>query len=392
VKRYRATRRRWLARCAWLGLVGPSAAIATRAAEDPLAEGASTIRRGTALAFPRDDGAHLRTRIEWWYLSGWLGEPAAPRLGFQLTFFRSRTGLAADNPSRFAARQLLFAHAALTELAAGRHRHGARLARWNGDPHALLAHAAPNGIDLRLGDWRLAETTAAGPGGPALAARFGSEPGSDASAAFTLELRLERTGPRLLQGDAGFSRKGADERHASFYVSEPQLALGATLARRGRRERLAGRGWLDHEWSDELLADDTVGWDWIGINLDDGAALTAFQLRRADGSAAWAGGSWRAAGQVAARAFAADELAFDPGRRWQSPATGASYPVEWRLETPFGRHRVRALLAAQELDARGGVGSVYWEGLAELLDSGGRRVGLGYLEMTGYAGRLRLGP
>jgi hypothetical protein len=33
---------------------------------------------------------------------------------------------------------------------------------------------------------------------------------------------------------------------------------------------------------------------------------------------------------------------------------------------------------------------VYWEGLSELLDAGGRRVGLGYLEMTGYAGRLRL--
>jgi len=28
--------------------------------------------------------------------------------------------------------------------------------------------------------------------------------------------------------------------------------------------------------------------------------------------------------------------------------------------------------------------------LSELVDEGGRRVGLGYLEMTGYAARLRL--
>jgi predicted secreted hydrolase len=33
---------------------------------------------------------------------------------------------------------------------------------------------------------------------------------------------------------------------------------------------------------------------------------------------------------------------------------------------------------------------VYWEGLAELLDGAGRRLGLGYLEMTGYAGPLTL--
>ena len=27
-----------------------------------------------------------------------------------------------------------------------------------------------------------------------------------------------------------------------------------------------------------------VGWDWIGMNLDDGSAPTAFRMRRADGS------------------------------------------------------------------------------------------------------------
>ena len=30
---------------------------------------------------------------------------------------------------------------------------------------------------------------------------------------------------------------------------------------------------------------DAVGWDWIGMNLDDGSALTAFRLRREDGTA-----------------------------------------------------------------------------------------------------------
>jgi predicted secreted hydrolase len=147
---------------------------------------------------------------------------------------------------------------------------------------------------------------------------------------------------------------------------------------------------MDHEWSNEILHPQAVGWDWIGINLFDGSALTAFVLRRADGSALWAGGSWRLAGQPAL-AFGPEAVRFTPGRRWRSPSSAANYPVEWALDTPAGRFALRALMDAQELDGRGSTGTVYWEGLSELLDAQGRRVGLGYLEMTGYAGRLVLG-
>jgi predicted secreted hydrolase len=133
-----------------------------------------------------------------------------------------------------------------------------------------------------------------------------------------------------------------------------------------------------------------VGWDWIGINLDDGSALTAFRLRRADGSALWAGGSFRAAGAAAARAFGPDEVVFTPGRIWRSPGSGAGYPVEWTVATPAGTHGVRALMDAQEMLGRSATGTVYWEGLSTLHAADGRRVGLGYLEMTGYAGRLVL--
>ena len=128
----------------------------------------------------------------------------------------------------------------------------------------------------------------------------------------------------------------------------------------------------------------------VGFNLFDGSALTAFVLRRADGSVVWAGGSHRPAGG-AVRAFAPGEVVFTPQRLWASPATGGRYPVEWAISTPAGRHTLRALLDAQELDSRASAGTVYWEGLAELLGPGGARVGLGYLEMTGRAGPLRLG-
>lgn len=346
------------------------------AALAPALARADAVRRGRELRFPRDHGAHPDARIEWWYATGWLGDFEAPTHGFQLTFFRSRTGLAADNPSRFAPRQLLFAHAAVTELGARRHRHAQRIARWSGAADATAARASTEGADLRIGDWTFVDD------GAAYAARLADDD-------FAIELRLHRQQPALLQGDRGFSRKGPQEAQASHYVTEPQLRVDGALRLDGRPVAARGLGWLDHEWSDELMASDAVGWDWIGINLADGSALTAFQLRRADGSALWAGGSFRRPGWPAT-AFGPDEVEFAAGRRWTSPASSARYPVQWSLRTPAGAFEVRALLDAQELDSRASTGTIYWEGLSELRDRDGRRIGLGYLEMTGYAGRLRL--
>ena len=361
-------RRHWLA-----------AALLARAW--PVAASDAAVRRGRALRFPRDHGAHLAAAIEWWYLTGELRDSGDAHYGFQITFFRTRTGLAEALDSRFAPRHLLFAHAALSDLRARRHRHAQRIARWSGDEGAALAHASTRDTDVRLGDWLLRRSDDAA--FSRYATRFGS-------AEFELQLSSSATQPPLLQGDAGFSRKGPDERQASHYLSEPQLQATGELTRDGRRVPVQGRAWLDHEWSDTLLHAQAVGWDWIGINLDDGGALTAFRLRRADGSSLWAGGSHRDAAGVL-RIFASQQVRFTPGRLWTSPSSGARYPLQWRIDTPAGQFELEALLDAQELDSRAGTGTVYWEGLAELRDASQRRVGSGYLEMTGYAGRLRLG-
>jgi predicted secreted hydrolase len=193
----------------------------------------------------------------------------------------------------------------------------------------------------------------------------------------------------LLQGEGGVSRKGPDAAQVSRYYSEPQLAARGSLSIEGRALAVTGRAWLDHEWSDSFLDASAVGWDWIGMNLDDGGALTAFRLRRADGSVLWSGGSHRPVGG-ATRDFANGEVVFTALATWPSPASSARYPVQWQVATPVGTFGVRALLDDQELDSRASTGAIYWEGLSLLVDAGGRRVGRGYLEMTGYAARLVL--
>jgi predicted secreted hydrolase len=288
------------------------------------------------------------------------------------------TGL--DGDGTFAPRQLLFAHAAVSDLATRRLLHAQRTARWNGEPDARLAAAANADTSVHIGDWRFVRD--AGETGSRYRTQI-----RDRDGGFGFDLVLAATQPVLLQGDAGYSRKGPAQ--ASHYYSEPQLQASGTLVRDARRSDVRGVAWLDHEWSHSVMPPEAVGWDWIGMNLDDGGALMAFRLRRADGTSVWAGGTFRPAGGPA-RTFGPEEVRFDPGRTWTSPTTGARYPVEWSVATPAGRWQVRALLDAQELDSRASTGTGYWEGLSELRDAAGRVVGRGYLEMTGYAGRLAL--
>lgn len=350
------------------------------------------------LEFPRDHGSHPRMQTEWWYVTGHArpesgsnAQSREPRFGFQVTFFRSRVAATQQMRSEFAARQLIFAHAAVTDLHAGVQYHEQRIARAGFG----IAQASEEDCDIHLRDWSLRRAT---PPAVPRAATHGAFETLIESRDFQLALTLSATQPLLLQGSDGLSRKGPQEDQASYYYSVPQLAVSGSLSIKGARHRIAparddprvNRAWMDHEWSEALMHPDAVGWDWIGMNLFDGSALTAFRLRRADGGTLWAGGSMRAPDARHPRIFSHGEVEFTPGRQWASPRSNASYPVEWLVTTPAGRFSVRALLDDQELDGTSSTGTVYWEGISELKDASGSAVGRGYLEMTGYAGGIRL--
>jgi hypothetical protein len=366
-------RRQWTL-AAMAGAAGAQAADAAQA---------SGTRGFAPLVFPRDAGAHPDFQTEWWYVTGFAnvrGLEAA--LGFQITFFRRRVASTQAMESGLAARQLLFAHAAVSDVAGKTLWSDQRIARWSGVPDGAnasdqgWARLADTGVVLR--DWSLQRTAQ---GGLRAVVR---------AADFSFDLTFTDTQAVLLQGEQGHSRKGPDAAQFSKYYSRPQMQAQGEIRLKGRRHALAegSRAWLDQEWSDALLHPDAVGWDWIGINLTDGGALTAFVLRRKDGSALWSGGSLRQGGKL--HIFGPNDVVFTPQRLWRSPRTQAHYPVQWQVQVPGQVFTVRAAFEAQELDSRNSTGAVYWEGLCELLDPQQERIGRGYLEMTGYAAPLKL--
>jgi len=329
--------------------------------------------RPRPLVFPRDHGAHPDYRIEWWYLTGWLDAQPEP-IGFQVTFFRTRTPIDPANPSRFAAQQLIIAHAAIADPTRGSLLQDERVARAGFG----LAGASELDTDVRVDRWTLTRDPDAG---------YRSE---IAARGFDLRFTARPTQPLLLQGEDGFSRKGPELEQASYYYSVPQLEVQARLSQGGRTLEAPGRAWLDHEWSSTLLDPAASGWDWIGMNLDDGSALTAFQIRaKATGAPLYAYASLRPPGLARVQTFGPREIGFEPLTLWTSPRTRATYPVAQRIRIGERLFETEPLFEDQELDSRASSGAIYWEG-ASLLYESGRSVGRGYLEMTGYAGPMRL--
>lgn len=344
----------------------PAAAEPAFAPVLPLAPGAS-------LPLPAAYGAHPDFHTEWWYVTGWLNTASGKPLGFQVTFFRSATGQSRDNPSAFAAKQLIIGHAALSDPAEGHLLHDQKSAREGFG----LAYAKVGDTDVKLDDWSMQRQG------------DGSYRVKVAAAEFTLALHLSPTQPLLLQGERGYSRKGPKPAQASFYYSEPQLRTEGSLVRRdGKAEAVSGKAWLDHEWSSQALDPSASGWDWVGANMDDGGAMMAFQIRGKTGDKLWSHATLRdAAGKVTQ--FGPDEVRFAPVTRWTSPRTHAVYPVATRLFTGAATWDIAPLQQDQELDSRRSTGAVYWEG-AVTISRDGKPAGRAYLEMTGYDKPMKL--
>ena len=325
------------------------------------------VEAGRTLVFPRDHGAHPDYRVEWWYVTGWIESEGIER-GFQVTFFRIRTGLQEENQSGFAPKQLIFAHAAIADAKHGKLRHDQRVGREGFG----LAYANIGNAGVEVDGWRLLRTS-------------GGYQARIVARDFVLDLRLEPTQPVVLQGREGYSRKGAQQHQASYYYSLPHLRVSGSIEIANEALPVRGEAWLDHEWSSEYLPADAQGWDWIGLNFLDGGALMAFRMRASDGKTLWAGGSLRDA-NGGMKILAPNDVEFEPLRQWRSPRTGVDYPVAMRVRAGDRIVELEPLLDDQELDSSASTGIIYWEGAVRARVNG-KPAGRGYLELTGYAGR-----
>ncbi|HSZ08042.1 MAG TPA: lipocalin-like domain-containing protein [Steroidobacteraceae bacterium] len=329
------------------------------------------VSAGQTLRFPQDLGSHPQFRTEWWYVTGWLTTEHGESLGFQITFFRTKPDIQEDNPSAFAPRQLLVAHCALSDPKRGRLWQDQRIRRAG----LKLAEAAEGDTNVWIDTWSLRHAD------QTYAAKIDADE-------FSFDLSLAETQAALINGDGGVSRKGPSPQASSYYYSLPHMRVAGLISRNAAKDRVTGEAWFDHEWSSEYLDPEAAGWDWIGINFTDGAALMAFRIRGLKGEQRWAGGTLRGA-DGATHILEPADVDFRAGRRWVSPRTGIAYPVEWMIRAGARDISLRPLLDDQENDTRVSTGAIYWEGAVKAYEQDSL-AGRGYLELTGYGERLKL--
>ncbi|MGB6449773.1 MAG: lipocalin-like domain-containing protein, partial [Steroidobacteraceae bacterium] len=346
-------------------------------ASDPGFARALAVRR---FQFPEDHGPHPAYRHEWWYFTGHLRSARGARFGFELTFFRIAVAPPASGApasgepelqSSWRTRQIYAAHFAVTDVERNQFHSAQRFAR---DALALAgARATP--FRVWLGGWSVA-----GEGAPGVWTLRVADP------AYGLTLELRPLSSPVLNGDRGLSTKSDAPGSASYYYSIPRLAARGRLARGAQATDVSGTVWLDREWDSGALGPHQQGWDWFGLQFEDGSALMFYSLRDADGARdPHSAGTWIGA-DGRTRALSSDDVRIDVLAHWRSPR-GILYPSRWRLRVSSLGLDVDAkpVLADQELDTS----PLYWEGDADVSGSrdGQAIAGQAYVELVGYPAR-----
>jgi predicted secreted hydrolase len=326
--------------------------------------------------FPRDHGNHPEFKIEWWYFSGNLAAANGREFGYQLTFFRHGVmPLDADiiPLSHFVTSSVKFAHFAVSDINGGGFHFFQKLSRG-------AFGEAGFGERQRLAwieDWSC-ELDADG------AFRILAKADD-----FSLELSLKPEKPLVIHGRNGVSQKAEGEGRASHYYSFTRLRSEGVLRMGNQEFAVSGLSWFDHEWATNQLAANQVGWDWIGLQLDDGSDLMLIQLRTKDGGRDANSAATYVDPEGAATSLIEPDFTLEPVETWSSPESGGHYPVKWRITIPQLQIDLEAsaVLNDQELRLKP---IEYWEGSIRAGGAvGGRSVrGSGYLEMTGYAGPM----
>ena len=332
--------------------------------------------------FPRDHGSHPTYQTEWWYYTGHLHATSGRSFGFELTFFRR--GVPPDEiktlPSKWSVRDLYLAHFAVTDITGKRFHFSEKLSREG------LGKAGADESQLRvwIDDWRAEASTE-----PSALHTLVAHDETHA-----LSLTLQPAKPLVTHGAAGISRKGKDVGQASHYYSFTRLATSGKLTIDGESFDVTGTSWMDHEFGSAELGADQVGWDWFSLQLEDDTELMLYRMRRKDGSSDLASSGTAVSPDGDARHLEVTDFQIESSGTWTSSESKATYPSKWRLTFPSLDLvlDVTPLLADQELRTSRSTRVSYWEGAVSVTGTKqGRPVkGQGYVELTGYADRLRM--
>jgi len=334
---------------------------------------------GRKLSFPQDHFSHPDFKTEWWYYTGHLETEGGGQYGYQATFFRfglrDRQKEDKDEVPLFT--DLYLAHFALSDKRVKKFLFRERANRGYGDK----AGASIQRYLVWNEDWKIE-----GKGqGHIIEIK-------DRDTA--LRLRATSLKPPVLHGDRGLSQKGEGKGRASYYYSLTRMGTEGELEIAGKKERVRGLSWMDHEFGSDQLGEEQAGWDWFSLQLENNTEIMLYLIRRQDGSPDPYSSGTLVKADGTSRHLALNDFRIEVLDRWKSPKSKGNYPMRWKVAVPVEGIELEILpfFPEQELDTRRSTRVTYWEGAVKISGSYKKRAvqGLGYVEMTGYAGKLKV--
>ena len=334
---------------------------------------------GRKISFPRDHVSHPDFKTEWWYYTGHLETESGKSYGYQVTFFRfglrDRQKEAKESPPLFT--DLYMAHFALSDKQGKKFLFRERANRGYGEK----AGAAADRYLVWNENWKVE-------------GRGESHLIEVRDKGMALKLRLTPLKPPVLHGDGGLSQKAEGTGRASYYYSFTRLKTDGELEMAGNSEKVRGESWMDHEFGSNQLAEDQLGWDWFSIQLDNNVELMLYLMRRKDGSVDPYSSGTLIYANGTSRHLALGDFQVQALDRWKSPKSGGNYPMKWKVQIPAEGLELEIVpfFSDQELDTRKSTKVTYWEGSAQVRGTFQKKPvqGLGYVELTGYAGKLKV--
>lgn len=339
---------------------------------------------GRTFSFPQDHFSHPEFRTEWWYYSGHLYSQEKKSFGYQLTFFR--TGLARDtkdHKSKWTIQDLYFAHLAVTDESRDKFEYLEKISRGSlGEAGAYPYKKGEKTFRIWVENWFVEGK------GPSMQQHFLK--GGDRNLGIELTLTPEKN--PVIHGQNGISQKAEGEGYASHYYSIPRSKTEGKIFLQNKEIPVQGISWMDHEFGSSQLREYQVGWDWFSIQLDSRTELMFYQIRHKDGkidpyssgTLIFADGTYQ---RLSKKDFQVEVL-----DHWKSSKTGATYPSKWRITVPARQFELTLspTVKDQELITKESTRVIYWEGSVKVDGKyqGNPIKGVGYVELTGYAGPL----
>ncbi|WP_040411641.1 lipocalin family protein [Desulfosporosinus sp. OT] len=175
-----------------------------------------------------------------------------------------------------------------------------------------------------------------------------------------------------------------------YYYSFTRNTVQGQIKTANGTENVIGQGWFDHQWGRDYGLMTGIGWNWFGLQLNDGRELLLNE-QRSNKSTKTFSPMANLIDKKGILLFTRD-VAFKELRYWQSPDTNANYPIEWEILIPefsINLH-VKALFPNQEMPIIGPLQAI-WEGACilngeETLPNNKIRSldGNGFMELVGY--------